>query len=514
MENGALDFVPWANIRYFGDEVEFAKDAIDSSWIAGGEYISKFENFIQSIYSGTAYSVSNGTAALQLALQALSVKPGDRIIVPSFCFQAAGNVLLQLGAIPVFCDVNVSTWNQSLSNIRDVYDRSIKGVIAVHNYGACHDIADIADWCRENDIWLIEDCAEAWFSRVNDKLLGQHADIATFSMHAAKTITSGEGGLLISFRNDLNEKISQLRSHGLVKAQRPYLNALAGNNYRLSNIHAAIAYGQIKKWKQIIALQRQRQNKYFECLSLIPYGILQKEYSQNIELWAIGFRLFPSSISISRDEIMDLMRSKGIDTRPGFYSTDKLGYFDDKDVYKNSSALSENIIVFPCGTNLTEVDIERICRVFKEIIDTNQLFEINLAKNGFDETEFQNFLNSVNKDTNHFRYFDKRTFDVFAQHIATVLIQKSRKTIGYGHLETENGVTWLGICVHPEYQNQSIGKTIMQALISQASASNIDNISLTVDHDNKKALKMYLSFGFKIISNDKNNIKMQLGLNE
>lgn len=364
--------INWANIKYTGREIQYALDAVQSTWIAGGSYIKEFEKKMSQIYGGSAFSVSNGTAALQLAFQALDLKPGDKVVVPSFCFQAASNVLIQLGAEPIHCDVEESSWNQSLKSITDVYEDGIVGVVVVYNYGGCDDIGAISSWCKENGIWLVEDCAEAWFSRFNGSLLGSFGDIATFSMHSAKTITCGEGGVLVSNSEELNESILQLRSHGLVGCERPYKNKIAGNNYRLSNIHAAIALAQLQNWETVISSQRERQNMYTQILAESKYGILQKSPDDSSpDYWAIGFRLNLDQLRISRDELMDQMSSHGIDTRPGFYSVSYLDYVNSDKELQISDTLSREIIVLPCGTELQKHDIEYVCRTMSKILASN-----------------------------------------------------------------------------------------------------------------------------------------------
>ncbi|MDT0582690.1 GNAT family N-acetyltransferase [Brumicola blandensis] len=501
--------ISWANIKYFGNELEYAKEALDSRWISGGDFVSKFEKEVESVYRGKAFAVSNGTAALQLALQALSVTPGDRVIVPSFCFQAAGNVLLQLGAVPVYCDVELSSWNQSLGNIQKVYDKSIKGVLLVHNYGGCHDIEKISKWCKEKSLWLLEDCAEAWFSMCSGKLLGQFSDIATFSMHAAKTITCGEGGLLISYREDLNERITQLRSHGLVGAPRPYMNQLAGNNYRLSNIHSAIALGQLEKRTDILEYQIARQKKYTSMLGELKFGQLQHCIGDGIQLWAIGFQLFPHMLTISRDDIMDLMQVSGIATRPGFYSTDKLNYLNDESSYKNSKCLSDDIIVFPCGSDLTMTEIERTCQIFIEIVKNNTKYSVMEPSSSEYMSLLGELVENVRSTDESFRYFDSRELSIVADHDANFLFNLHGKAVAYGHLESEGADTWLGVCVHSGYRNQSFGSTMLKLLLATAVRQNISVVSLTVDINNPSAIRLYESFGFVVIKEDDTFYKMQ-----
>ena len=240
--------IEWSSFSPVGNEAQYLQDAFASGWISAGGYVEKLKSELDRVYAGSrSFAVSNGTSALQLAFQTLGVKPGDQVIVPAFCFQAAGNVLSQLGAIPVFCDVNSMTWNQTVETIRRANTGKVVGIVIVHNYGRAAPSEEIATWAKANGLWVIEDCAEAWFTTYRNRFVGQFGDVATFSMHATKTIASGEGGVVMINDKALTEKVRLLRSHGLDRSKTHYMHELAGNNYRLSNLLCAVAYGQLEQ---------------------------------------------------------------------------------------------------------------------------------------------------------------------------------------------------------------------------------------------------------------------------
>jgi len=154
--------INWSNFKVVGRELECLADAFNSGWVSGGPYVEKLESELERIFPGsTALAVSNGTSALQLAFQTLDLKPGDQVLVPSFCFQSASNVLRQLGAEPVFCDVDPLNWNQTVRSVEKARTSRTVGVVVVHNYGIAAPIAKICDWTKEQGLCLIEDCAEA-----------------------------------------------------------------------------------------------------------------------------------------------------------------------------------------------------------------------------------------------------------------------------------------------------------------------------------------------------------------
>ena len=148
------ELIPWSNFHAVGRELEYLTDAFKSGWISGGQYTQRLEKQLDLIFEkSTSLVVSNGTSALQLAFQVIGLEPEDQVIVPSFCFQAASNIIRQLGALPVFCDINPLSWNQSLSTIKQALTPKTKGIVVVHNYGVSAPIEQINSWAKANGLW-------------------------------------------------------------------------------------------------------------------------------------------------------------------------------------------------------------------------------------------------------------------------------------------------------------------------------------------------------------------------
>lgn len=501
-----MEKIEWSSFNSVGKESEYLQDAFESGWVSGGGYVEKLENALDLIFAGSkSFAVSNGTAALQLAFQVLSVKPGDHVIVPGFCFQAAGNVLRQLGAVPVFCDVATHSWNQEVETIlRAVTDKTV-GVVIVHNYGRAAPSEEIVAWARQKGLWVIEDCAEAWFSKYKNKYLGQFGVVSTFSMHATKTISAGEGGIVLLNDASLVDRLKLLRSHGLNRSKVQYLHELAGNNYRLSNLLCAVAYGQLEQREGILKKQRNRMEAYQEFLrDHWAFSLQQGIPFSDDNLWAVAVRIRSGLLRVSRDELIRLMHEKGIETRPGFYPASALAYNDDKglpDAHPVSIAVAREVIVLPCSSRLDREQIRQVCDVFKAILDDcrqpNSDYEFeDLIQSTTLEVELAELVAGLGSGAESFRYFKSRTFNIVRSHSIALALKVENEMVGYGHVEIEGGIPWLGIAVVESRAGQGWGKLIMSELVARSRAAGIQELHLKVDRTNKSAVHLYSAFGF------------------
>lgn len=502
--------IGWASFQTVGNESTYLQNALDSGWVSHGPYVDKLENRVSELLGGgTALAVTNGTAALMLAFQTLDLLPGDRVIVPSFSFQAAANVLIQLGAEPVFCDVDPLNWNQTRAGIEAILDDTIKGVVVVHNYGVSAEIGPISDLCRRAGVWLIEDAAEAWFTQYNGRYVGQFGDIATFSMHATKTIACGEGGIVLINREHLAEKARLLRSHGLDRSSIHYKHVLPGNNYRLSNLLAAVAFAQIEQHKCILDRQAWRTRLFRDLFRDVQGLTFQRSLGvATDEIWADAVLLDPAATGIERDELLVRMKVAGVDMRPGFYTPSTLEYHDERQVRSTPVAdhIAANIFVLPCAQSMTDEQITEIAGLVRHHVSLTEVKENRFsicdleAANSEDMQMLQAFIDRLPNENNGFRYFDERNLDVLENHLSTVLLFVGDDPIGYGHLDREGDTVWLGIALDPKFLGKKFGHTIMNALAKRAADAKIDRVDLFVDRDNIVAQNLYLSHGFEIDS--------------
>lgn len=356
------DAISWARPDYWGNEFEYVHRAMQSTWISGGEFVERFEREVGT-WSGArhALAVNNGTSALQLAYAALGVGPGDEVIVPGFGFLAAANVALNMGAVPVFADVAPGTWCVTADAIAARVTARTRAVVPVHTYGNACDMDPIMELCRAHDVPVIEDAAEAFGTRYRGRFLGSIGDLGTLSFQATKTITTGEGGMVLTSRDELVEPMTLYRSHGMLR--RRYRHEVAGYNFRLPNLLAALGCAQFERIEDIVAARRRMQAAYEERLSHVD-GVTLQVFESDVEpvLWAVSARLGHAFFPQGRDAVIAYLQADGIETRNGFCSPIEMsrlyGSVTDIPVARD---LSDWVISLPSYPTLSVSDIDRVC---------------------------------------------------------------------------------------------------------------------------------------------------------
>ena len=247
---------PWAKPYLDESDRVAVMDALDSGWISDGEFVQKFEQaFAHAIQADHVLTCASGTGALLLALLALEIGPGDEVIVPAYGFAGAANMVLAVGAKPVFVDVGTDDWCLDPSQMEMFITPQTKAVIVIHNYGAVAHMDKILAVANRYNLKVIEDCAEAVFSEYQGLFAGCFGDIGCFSFQAAKTLAAGEGGMVVSQSEDLLEKMQLLRNHGMRPDQR-YYHHIAGHNQRMTNLQAALGWAQLQK-KEFLCRRRR-----------------------------------------------------------------------------------------------------------------------------------------------------------------------------------------------------------------------------------------------------------------
>lgn len=263
-------------------------------------------------------AVSNGSTALDLAFESLNLKKGDEVIVPSFTIISCLAAIIRAGATPIFCDVDSSSWNMKLENITTVFTENTKAVLMVHLYGLAGEATKIEKFCKEKNIFLIEDSAEAHGQFVDGRPCGSFGNISTMSFYANKHITTGEGGAVLTNDLEISNKIKSMRNLGFIDSKRFFHDKLYWN-YRLGGMQAALGISQVKHLEKTIKLKIKQGKIYQELLSnKIEFLDTQLEIWNGIEnqYWVFGVKLKISNI---RDLVMSDLLNKGIETRPFFW---------------------------------------------------------------------------------------------------------------------------------------------------------------------------------------------------
>jgi perosamine synthetase len=300
-----------------GNEKVYVNDCLDSSWISSkGKYISLFENaFSKYIDIKHSASVSNGTVAIHLALIALGVGPGDEIIVPTLTYIASVNAIAYTGATPVFVDSLQDSWQINPEEVEKKITSRTKAIMAVHLYGQACDMHSLKEISTKHNLFLVEDCAEAIGTKFNNKHVGTFGDIATFSFFGNKTITTGEGGMVVTNDATLNDRVVHYKGQGLAK-HRQYWHDVIGYNYRMTNIQAAIGLAQLEQVDHFLEKKIKLATRYAAAFrdSAIEF---HKQQPNTIHSYWMCSILVPEQKM--RDELRNYLEESGIETRPLFY---------------------------------------------------------------------------------------------------------------------------------------------------------------------------------------------------
>ncbi len=349
-------------------EIEYVDDAVKSGWVSShGKYIDEFESGF-SKFIGTKYglTVSNGTAALHLALSSLGIKDGDEVIVPDLTFISPVNAVIYNNAKPVLCDVDKRNWCIDTSKIEDLITDKTKAIIAVHLYGNSANMDELIKIKNKYGLYLIEDTAESLGTTYKNKMLGSFGDIGCFSFYGNKTMTTGEGGFCTTNDNKLYEKMSILRDHGMTSKKR-YWHEYIGYNYRMTNLQAALGLAQLERLNKFIEKKREIAKNYNNLLS--SYVTTHPEGSDyKGTYWLYSILLKDEN---TRDNLMEYLYKNNIDTRRFFYPVHEMPpyiKYSNSD-YKISEELSRTGMNLPSSVKLTEKDVNYIAEKIIEFIN-------------------------------------------------------------------------------------------------------------------------------------------------
>ena len=354
-----------------GNELNYVTECIERNWISSqGKFVTQFEKVFEEFHTGThALAVSNGTVALHLALISLGVGPGDEVIVPNLTFAASANAVIQAGASPVFCEINPNTWCIEPNELKRLVGPKTKAIMPVHLYGQPCDMDSLNEICAQFDLLMIEDCAEALGSEWKGRKVGTFGDAATFSFFGNKTISTGEGGMILFNDSEVAQKARILRDHGMSKNKR-YWHEVVGYNYRLTNMQAAIGVAQMEKFQEILTKKLKIASFYESALegslgiSNLPYGVKDTLHSN----WLFGVLL---DVGINVEDIISEMLSRGIETRPFFHSLHTMPPYKEFRTsisLDNSETVSRRGLSLPSSVDLQEEELQTISHNLIQII--------------------------------------------------------------------------------------------------------------------------------------------------
>lgn len=364
-----MSYIPVYQPSLTGNEKKYVNDCLDSTWISSkGKYIQEFEKaFSEKLNVNYSTTVSNGTVAIHLALIALGISEGDEVIVPTLTYIASVNAISYTGATPVFVDSEYATWQMSAADIREKITDKTKAIMAVHLYGQACEMDEIMNIAREYGLFVIEDCAEAFGSKYKDKYVGTFGDVSTFSFFGNKTITTGEGGMVVTNDRTLYERCIHFKGQGLA-AHRQYWHDVIGYNYRMTNICAAIGLAQLEQSDSFIARKKEIAQIYKKNLEGVPVVFHEESPNSVHTYWMVSILAKDAN---ERESLREFLASRDIETRPLFYPVHTMPMYSQKfQKHQVAEELGWRGINIPSFPSLTDEEIVYITNAIKDFYNS------------------------------------------------------------------------------------------------------------------------------------------------
>ncbi len=360
-----------------------AADVVRSGWLTQGPKVAEFERSVAE-YCGTkhAVAVSNCTTALHLALIVLDIGPGDEVICPSMSFIATANAIVHAGATPVFADVDPQTYNLDPNAAEAAITRRTKAIMPVHQIGMPADMDRFNEIGRRHGIKIFEDAACAIGSRYKGRMIGGHSEMACFSLHPRKIITTGDGGLITTNNVAYAERLRLLRQHGMSipdtvrhGAKKVIIESYSevGYNYRLTDVQAAIGIEQLKRLDWIVERRRAIAARYTEALAGHPWlrPPMEPDYAtSNFQSYAVQLT---ADAPISRNDLMQCMLDQNIATRRGVMLSHLEPAYASHALANDlaqSEAASASTIILPLYPQMTDMEHDLVLQALRSIPTT------------------------------------------------------------------------------------------------------------------------------------------------
>jgi perosamine synthetase len=364
---------PWITQK----EIDYVADAAKNAWYANANmYNARFETAFAE-YLGVKYAVSlpSCTSAIHLSLLATGVGEGDEVIIPDITWIATAAPVSYVGATPVFADIDPKTWCLSSDSFEECITSRTKAVIPVDLYGNLPDYDAIITIARKNNIAVIEDAAEAIGSEYKGRKAGGFGITGTFSFHGSKTMTTGEGGMLVTDSKDIYDRVLFLRDHGRKTGDIMFFNEQVAYKYKMSAVQAALGLAQLERIDGLVAKKRQIYQWYKKELSRLDGITLNYEAPGTLNTYWMVTAIAEPRLGIEKSLMIQLMAEKNIDCRPFFFPLSMIpAYKDHEEAVKAKVRNTIGYSISPCGINLPSgmnLDLEKVqyvCGALEEIL--------------------------------------------------------------------------------------------------------------------------------------------------
>ncbi|SOD18642.1 perosamine synthetase [Pedobacter xixiisoli] len=351
-----------------GNELKYLTECVTTGWISSdGPFVAKFEQeFSKYCHRNFGIAVSNGSAALDIALKALEIQAGDEVIMPTFTIISPAQSVTALGATPVLVDSDPHTWNMDVKLVEAKITSRTKAIVVVHIYGIPVDMDPIIALAKKYKLKIIEDAAQLHGQTYKGKSCGSFGDISTFSFYANKNITSGEGGMVLTDDKALAERCRKLRNLCFEPNQPRFVHHEIGWNYRISNLQAALAVAQLEQIEHFLTIKRSMGNFYQQKLAFLKekgyqLPVIQTDASQNL-YWVFGI-VAPSETE--KEALVKHLNEQKIGTRPFFWAMHEQPVFLKKGFFQNEQhPIAEKLarcgFYIPSGLGTSQEQLEKV----------------------------------------------------------------------------------------------------------------------------------------------------------
>lgn len=370
-----MGFIPVNEPLLDGNEKKYLCECIDTGWISSeGPFVKEFEQKMSQT-AGRKYgiAVTNGTTALEIAVQALGISQGDEVIMPTFTIISCAMAVTKVGAIPVLIDSDIETWNMKVSEIEQKITARTKAIMLVHLYGLPAEVDEILELANKYHLKVIEDAAEMHGQTYIGRPCGSFGDISIFSFYPNKHITTGEGGMIVTDNKDLAARCCYLRNLCFKNDVR-YVHEEISDNYRFTNLQAAVGLAQLERLDEFIIRKRKMGKYYTEALKDVKglrLPIEKTSYAENI-YWVFGIVL-EENISLTNREVVQRLAEEGIGSRTFFWCMHEqpvyrnMGLFKNEK-YPNAEYLARKGFYIPSGLALTKEQMDKVILGIKDMI--------------------------------------------------------------------------------------------------------------------------------------------------
>jgi perosamine synthetase len=367
---------PWITQK----EIDYVTDAVTNAWYGNANcYHDRFETAFAS-YVGVRHAVTlpSCTSAIHLSLLALDIGPGDEVIVPDCTWIASAAPITYVGATTVFADIDATTWCLSADAFEACITPRTKAVIPVDLYGNMPEIDAIGAVAQHHGISVIEDAAEAIGSEFQDRKAGSFGDTGVFSFHGSKTLTTGEGGMLVTDRDDIHARALFLRDHGRPQGDRLFYNTEVAWKYKMSSMQAALGLAQLERVDELIARKREIFGWYRTALGDYPGITLNSEAAGTKNTYWMVTAMLSPDFGIRKERLMELLGGAGIESRPFFHPLSSIPAYEKlpqaavaRERNHVSYRLAPYAVNLPSALNLTEEKVHYICKTLKAFVENN-----------------------------------------------------------------------------------------------------------------------------------------------